>query len=271
MPELPEVETLKNQITPYLPLKIVKIEYSTHFPSLLKTKEFQPAHETIIEIKRIGKILDFLLDSKNHIISGLGMSGGWRIANKKFKEKHTHLQFICKNKKGLIYLAYVDPRRFGRIHFVTPFGATKILSLLGPDPTSPEFNFDYILKTLKKYPNRQIKPFLLDQKFFAGIGNYMASEICARSGIRPTRRSDKITKQEIKKLKFSLDSVISENIINKGLTFSGGYVDANGEKGEGVKNLVVFHQKTCGLCKKTLIKKITLAQRGTYYCPFCQS
>lgn len=198
------------------------------------------------------------------------MSGGWRISTEKILEKHTHLQFKCKNENGFIYLAYVDPRRFGRMHFVTPLGAQNLFSKLGPDPTSSDFNAKYILTILKKYPQRQIKPYLLDQKYFAGIGNYMSSEICVRAGIRPTRRAGKITRKETEKLKEAVDTVVSDSISNNGLTFSGGYVDANGEKGEGVKNLIVFHQKICGFCKKPSVKKIILAQRGTYYCPTCQ-
>jgi len=55
-----------------------------------------------------------------------------------------------------------------------------------------------------------------------------------------------------------------------GTTFQGGYRDSSGEKGLGVQHLVVFYQKTCQLCRKSEVKKIILAQRGTYYCPKCQ-
>ena len=65
-------------------------------------------------------------------------------------------------------------------------------------------------------------------------------------------------------------SVLEGSIKSNGMTFSGGYADTKGEKGEGVQNLVVFYQKVCGLCKTNTIKKIVLAQRGTYYCPHCQ-
>jgi formamidopyrimidine-DNA glycosylase len=102
----------------------------------------------------------------------------------------------------------------------------------------------------------------------------MASEICARSGILPTRPNGNITSDEISKIKNSINIVIKGAIETKGTTFSGGYRDANGEKGEGLKHLVVFYQEYCQMCLenniKTKIIKITLGQRGTYYCPRCQ-
>ena len=125
-------------------------------------------------------------------------------------------------------------------------------------------------RSLKKFPNRQLKPFLLDQKYFAGSGNYIACEICAQAGIRPTRKCAKITKAEALKIKKATDSVINSSIENKGQSFSGGYRDATGEVDQGVQNLVVFYQKICGLCKKTEVKKIELKGRGTYFCPSCQ-
>jgi hypothetical protein len=80
--------------------------------------------------------------------------------------------------------------------------------------------------------------------------------------------------QEITKIKNSMDLVVSGAIETKGTTFSGGYRDANGFKGEGVKHLVVFYQAHCQMCleKQRLSKVIKeiLGGRGTYHCPVCQ-
>ena len=77
----------------------------------------------------------------------------------------------------------------------------------------------------------------------------MASEICARAGILPTRKAKKITKKDAENIKLATDSLLKQSIKNKGVTFAGGYVDANGLKGEGLNNLVVFYQDICGLCR----------------------
>ena len=98
----------------------------------------------------------------------------------------------------------------------------------------------------------------------------MASEICARAFIRPSRRMKTLTRGDLEKIITANKVVLSDSLDSGGATFSGGYLDAHGEKGEGVKGLVVFYQETCLQCNKTPVKKIIMAQRGTYYCPACQ-
>jgi formamidopyrimidine-DNA glycosylase len=264
MPELPEVETIKNQLSEHLPFKIKKVNYSPVVDSLFGEKGFDPKGMRIDEIKRYGKVLNFVLGDQ-HILSGLGMTGGWIISKESLDEKHKHVEFVCDD----IYLSYVDPRRFGFIHYMDEGKKKAFLTRLGPDPFSKEFSAKYIYSVLKKYPGRQLKPFLLDQKYFAGIGNYLASEICALAGIRPTRRAGKVTKVEAGKLKKASDDILNKSIKANGATFWGGYRDASGEKGEALNHLVVFFQEDCGMCGG-VVKKITLAGRGTFYCPKCQ-
>lgn len=268
MPELPEVETIRRQLVEELPFKIKKVEYSPVVKSILKeeSKDFNPKGCEVNWISRKGKLLIFELEDGKYILSHFGMSGGWRISDKKIVEKHTHVQFTGVKK----FLAYVDPRRFGNMYFYKEKKAKAYIDRLGVDISSPEFTTEYIYEILKRFPNKQLKPFLLDQAYFSGSGNYIACEICARAGIRPTRRCGKVTLKEAQKIKDATDSVINNSIENQGQTFSGGYADATGDKGQGVMNLVVFYQKQCGLCNKSKVKKIVLAQRGTYYCPKCQ-
>jgi formamidopyrimidine-DNA glycosylase len=127
-----------------------------------------------------------------------------------------------------------------------------------------------MIAAIKRMPGRAIKVGLLDQKYFAGSGNYIANEICAHARIRPTRLCSKIKTSEYPLIFAAIQKVINGAIASGGTTFQGGYRDTSGEKGMGVQNLVVFWQKTCQLCGVTAIKKTVLAQRGTYHCPKCQ-
>ena len=270
MPELPEVETIRLQINKQTPILVKDMMTSNVVSSILKAQEFDPINKTISHIERTGKLLNFRLDDNLHILSHLGMSGSWRISKNKIEEKHTHIQFQGLNKnKEIIYLAYVDPRRFGNMYFVKSISAQKHFNKLGVDIGSKAFTPHYVYEVLKKYPTRQLKVHLLDQKFFAGCGNYIASEICARAGIRPTRRCGKVTKKECQKIVHATNEVLNPIMKSNGLTFSGGYSDTSGEKGEGLQHLVVFWQKECQMCGGP-VKKIVLAQRGTFYCPHCQ-
>lgn len=273
MPELPEVETIRLQLSESLPLKVESSEMSDVISSLLKpeNRECTFEGETLVKIERKGKLMRMVFTSEKFLLCHLGMSGGWRISKQKVLEKHTHLQFVCKDTNDqLIYLAYVDPRRFGHLFFYKKESSDAKWNELGVDIASKEFTPEYIQSCVKRYPSRQIKPFLLDQKFFAGVGNYIANEICARAGIRPTRRNSKLTKKDAQLLWDGTQSILNDTLTTNGTTFSGGYADTSGNAGSGVANLVVFYQPVCRLCNKTPVKKIVLAQRGTYYCPVCQ-
>jgi formamidopyrimidine-DNA glycosylase len=271
MPELPEVETIKSQLSNFLPLEIKCITFSDKTTRLIKQKDFTPkSGETITEFSRKGKFLIFRFANLNHyIISHLGMSGSWRISDSKLDEvsgKHAHI-IIETDKK---VLSYVDPRRFGHIYFLNKKNFEQKISSYPMDISEPGFDANHIKSIFDKYPNKVLKPFLLDQKNFSGVGNYIASEICARAKLLPTRIVKTLTKKDCLNIKAAIDLIIFGAVKTQGTTFGGGYRDAFGEKGEGVQHLVVFHQVICQMCKKTKVIKTVLAGRGTYHCPHCQ-
>jgi formamidopyrimidine-DNA glycosylase len=266
MPELPEVETIKNQLNEVMPVKVKSIQTSDVVDSIAHTPLDGLSGNTIVEVQRKGKMLNFLLKDKQHLLCHLGMTGGWRITKKPCEEKHTHLAIEGKG----VHLSYVDPRRFGHMYLYNEKDAEKKLAELGEDLKSPNFTEEYFIQALKKYPERHLKVTLLDQSLFAGTGNYIASEICARAKVRPQRRVKSLSKKELSLLYKAVFEVIDGATETGGTTFQGGYADTSGSKGGGVQHLVVFYQKTCQMCHNTPVKKITLAQRGTYYCPTCQ-
>ncbi len=270
MPELPEVQTIASQLNQVMPLKITNFTTSSVSDSIIHTKMEKLKGKTIDVVKRKGKMLNFLLDDGRHLLSHLGMTGGWRISKTKVTEKHTHLQFTGLYNNEKVYVAYVDPRRFGHMYLYDKNEAQAKLAELGHDLKSEDFTYKYFKSSLLKYPQRLIKVTLLDQSLFAGTGNYIANEICARAKIMPDRKVESLTKSEIKNLYKHVFTVIDGATQTGGTTFAGGYADTTGSKGNGVGHLVVFYQKICQMCKKTQVKKITLAQRGTYYCPKCQ-
>jgi formamidopyrimidine-DNA glycosylase len=283
MPELPEVEVIRSQIESYLPLTVISESRSPLISSLTRKSPQNPHAQVtgafLVAIRRHGKVLLFDFKSRLEdsqitytVISQLGMSGGWRVSTNSLNDPHVHLQWQMKNLKDLnpLYLSYKDPRRFGSLGFLTFQEAELKIRSLGVDVSSEHFNLEYLQSIFKKHPEKAIKPFLLDQKYFAGIGNYMANEICARACIRPTRKIKKIKKEELLKILKASKTVLDLSQKSGGLTFSGGYADVYGDKGQGLTHLVVFHQKICQMCKKTPVKKSHLGNRGTFYCPSCQ-
>lgn len=270
MPELPEVKTIADQLNKFMPFKITSITLSDVAASIVHTKMDKLKNKSITTIDRKGKMLNFLIDDGRHILSHLGMTGTWLVSPTKVTEKHTHVQLKGKNDKGDLFLAYVDPRRFGHMYLFDKEDANAKLNELGIDLLSSDFTYEYFKTSLLKYPARHIKVTLLDQSLFAGTGNYIANEICARGLVRPERKVQTLKEREIKKLYAAIRLVLDETIDSGGTTFQGGYRDTTGSVGGGVKHLVVFYQKVCQMCKEADVVKITLAQRGTYYCPKCQ-
>lgn len=266
MPELPEVETIRKQLTHYLPLKIKTLTKSEGLSQNILHTDIDLEEKTLLTINRKGKMLDLVFNDGSHLLSHLGMTGTWLIGEKITITKHTHL--ILTGEKYT--LAYDDPRRFGHMYHYSEQEAEKKLAELGVDLTDPSFSLDYLIRSIRRYPDRALKVTLLDQKIFAGSGNYIANEICARAGIRPTRKCSKVREEEFLKIFKAIHQVLTPAIASGGTTFQGGYRDSTGQRGNGVQHLVVFYQKTCQLCKLTPVKKIVLAQRGTYYCPKCQ-
>jgi formamidopyrimidine-DNA glycosylase len=270
MPELPEVATIASQLNEVMPFTIKQFETSKVADSIIHTKIDKLKGKIILEVGRKGKMLDLILNDGRHLLSHLGMTGGWRISRQKIMEKHTHLQFEGEHAGEKFFIAYVDPRRFGHMYLFDEQQAQEKLKELGVDLKSPDFTFEYFKNSLLKYPARLIKVTLLDQSLFAGTGNYIANEICARAYVRPDRVVKTLTTKELKKLYQSVFVVIDGATETGGTTFQGGYSDTTGSKGGGVNHLVVFYQKICQQCHKNPVTKIELGQRGTYFCSRCQ-
>jgi formamidopyrimidine-DNA glycosylase len=266
MPELPEVETIKNQLQVLQGQTVARAQLGLHFNSLAKTRDFDPTQKKIIRFSRQGKILIFEFENEQYLLSHLGMSGSWILSDQEIPDKHNHLKFYFDKK----ILNYVDPRRFGKMYFLNLENFKKYMSKYPPDMQSPDFTVNTVYNAIHKFPERKLKVTLLDQNLFFGCGNYMASEICALAGIRPGRSCKRVSLSDCYKIHNACHLLISNVIKSNGNSFSGGYRDAFGDDGGGLSNLVVFYQKTCGLCKITPIKKTTMAGRGTYYCPHCQ-
>jgi formamidopyrimidine-DNA glycosylase len=296
VPELPEVETIRRQLNQYLPLEMALADAAgagrEHYLSLLSKRKKGEDLERCLKIhqqleakeillvrlhviERFAKILVFNFEARHtskknpeknfsiQLLSHLGMTGAWIAAARNYNEKHLHFSLHFKD----ISFHYIDPRRFGHLQWSDRYEHINIF-----DVAHPHFDQTHLesLFSLKRLQNKMIKPLLLDQSLFPGIGNYMASEVCALAGVHPQTRIHNLTKEQKEKILPGLKMIIDGQIAHKGLTFSGGYRDTSGEKGSGLTQLVVFHQKICGLCHTSPVTKITIEGRGTFYCPSCQ-
>ncbi len=300
MPELPEVETVKNDLlTRIKNKKILKI--SKDKSKLIKNsfaffkKELEKA--SFLSVERIGKLLifKFLNSSKKekYLLVHLKMTGqliycdknnfiaGGHI-NSRAEEKSIAKQeknVFCKKGKytHIIFefedgakLFYNDLRQFGYLKIVDKKELVEVKSKFGIEPLQKNFTWENFQKIVKN-KKTNIKAFLLNQKNIAGIGNIYADKILFKAGVFPKRNLQTLSREELKNIFLATKSIIAKAIKKRGTTFSD-YRDARGKPGGFRACLMVYGRegKLCKKCKKGIIKKIKVAGRGTRYCPVCQ-
>jgi formamidopyrimidine-DNA glycosylase len=292
MPELPEVETVRQDLAKHLigarfsQIKIIDFKnvapQATFLAKFLKGKE-------ILDIKRKGKLLIVdLKDGKRHLLFHLKMTGqlvlkgekeslagGHSLSEESFSEavggvlpnKFTRAIFEFRNGDILFFN---DMRKFGYIKLVDEKDLALILqNNYGPEPLDRGFNFEY-LKSVLKNRKAPVKAVILNQKLIAGLGNIYADESLFLAGIRPWRLASSLTTEEIRILVKVTKEVIKKAILARGTTFKD-FVDGKGNKGGFVKQLKVYGRQgqKCRVCLDIILKK-KIAGRGTHYCPSCQ-
>ncbi|MEL7563840.1 MAG: bifunctional DNA-formamidopyrimidine glycosylase/DNA-(apurinic or apyrimidinic site) lyase [Dehalobacterium sp.] len=273
MPELPEVETVKQTLSEHLIGLAIKEVWVNH-ETVIKTPGVTEFKKTIIDkiitcIERRGKYLIFSLSQGLKMIIHLRMTGQLVYVEKSIPmKKHTHVVFGFGNDKEL---RFTDQRRFGRIWLVGDNDLSGIsgLSSLGPEPLDDIFCLDDFRNQLAHRKTR-IKPLLLDQTFIAGIGNIYADEILFRSQIHPERSAQSLSEDEILRLFEEIRNTLREAVVHRGTTFSD-YVDGRGEKGSHQNYLNVYQQigEKCPRCG-TIIERVKVGSRSAYHCPGCQ-
>ena len=272
MPELPEVETIKETLKRKLiNHKIVGI--SIRYPNLIEypsSKDFEKeiVGETIHNLDRRGKWILFELDHY-YLLSHLRMEGRYLFRNpNEPTQKHEHISFLLDDG---VELRYKDTRKFGRMHLIEKekLYQQKPLCELGLEPWNETLNAKY-LKTKLKSKSIPIKTTLLDQSIITGIGNIYANEILFLSKINPMKSSNRLTLKELDTIIQNTQKVLEEAIHRGGTTIRS-YEASEGVHGRFQQNLYV-HGKQGELCSfcSTQIIKTTVGGRGTYYCPNCQ-
>lgn len=292
MPELPEVETVRRDLSLVLigaPIVAVEVFHSKTIKPL-NTKELQVRlhNKSIKAIKRIGKLLIFELhNSAEVLLVHLKMTGqliysapiktgeekkllaGGHSLTEPITElpnKHTRLAVTFKNGAQLFFN---DLRLFGYWKFAVPAELEKIKSTYGIEPLTDNFTWPNFKKALGKRTTT-IKAVLLNQTIISGMGNIYVDEACWQAKIHPARPVNSLTESELKKLFTACHEVIELGVKHRGTTFNH-FVDGHGQKGGFLQFLQVYGRagEACSRCG-TPVKKIKLVGRGTHFCPHCQ-
>ena len=261
MPELPEVEIVRKSLNKKIKLKKVKKVIIRNRNLRLKIPfnfDIHFLNKKIIKVDRFSKYLIIYLPKDNYCLIHLGMSGTIHIVNNKsvnkytntsfynspfLPKKHNHVELIFENFK----IIYNDPRRFGFFQLIkNNIDLIKRFSHLGPEPFDKNFNLNYVLNFFKG-KNKDIKNFLLDQKFVSGIGNIYASEILFFCKINPFKKVKLLSKKECKKIIINSRKILLK-AISKGGSSIRDFKDTSGFKG-GFQNEFKVYQQEGVQCK----------------------
>ena len=267
MPELPEVETIKNELSSHVIERLI-IGVVVHDDRLIQPHsigEFcqKLLGQRVTGLSRRGKYLFFHLSDGTVLIVHLRMTGSL-VINSPDDERYIRAVFQFDNGEQL---AFVDRRRLGVMWLAE--SEDEIARKLGDEPLTAGFTAEALAKRLK---GRQapIKAVLLDQTLVAGIGNMYADEALFAAKIHPLKKAGDLSSSEIKNLHKAIVAVLKSAIENKGASVDT-YKRPGGEVGTAHNEFKVAHRKSeaCRVCGAA-IERIPVRNRGSYFCPKCQ-
>ncbi len=270
MPELPEVETTLRGVSPYLVGRVVT-------EVVVRDRRLRwPVPETVHELEghritagtRRGKYLLFT-SAKGTLLLHLGMSGSLRVTDPETPwRKHDHLALTTD--RGL-QIRLHDPRRFGAALFIAgeePH-THPLLAELGPEPLSEDFTaVDLAGKSAGR--TAPVKAVIMDSHVVVGVGNIYACEALFMAGISPMKAAGKVTRPRLVKLVAAVKEVLLASIEMGGTTLRD-FLNEKGEPGYFYQTLRVYDREgePCRVCG-TLVKRVVMSNRSTFYCPKCQ-
>jgi formamidopyrimidine-DNA glycosylase len=268
MPELPEVETTRRGLAPFIEGRVL-IAFSVH-EHRLRWPVVIPEHlpgQTVRRLRRRGKYLLAEFD-EGALILHLGMSGSLRFVPRgSDRLTHDHVEF---DFGGATVLRLNDPRRFGCVLWQQ--GAVErhpLLASLGPEPLENEFSGDYLFRVSRRR-RVAVKVFLMNASVVTGVGNIYANESLFLAGVRPNRAAGSIPRRRWEPVARAVRKVLADSI-NLGGTTLRDFINPEGRPGYFRQQLRVYDREgePCVECETPLIA-VVLGGRSTFYCPVCQ-
>jgi formamidopyrimidine-DNA glycosylase len=270
MPELPEVETSRRGIAPYVEgqavAKITIRDRRLRWP-IERGLERRLAGARIQNVGRRAKYLLIGTD-RGSVILHLGMSGSLFVVDTGTPAGiHDHVDIELTSGKAL---RLRDPRRFGSLHFSRDPLSHPLLAHLGPEPLSSEFTGMH-LWTRSRGRRVAVKSFIMTPQIVVGVGNIYASEALFFAGIHPKRAAGRISHDRYGRLAGAIRTVL-ENAIRAGGTTLRDFYGSNGEAGYFRHELAVYDREgqPCLHCRRPL-RVAVIGQRSSYYCRYCQT
>jgi formamidopyrimidine-DNA glycosylase len=267
MPELPEVETIKNELAPWVVgqsfTRVTTLDDKLVCGCSAKEIRRELIGRKIESLKRRGKYLIFGLSNGRSLIIHLRMTGSL-LLNPKGADRYARAVFHLSSGHHFVFR---DRRRLGKMWLVCD--ADAVVGKLGPEPLDESFTPGALGQRLSRH-HIPVKAALLDQGIVAGIGNMYADEALFAARIHPLRKADALSAAEVRTLHNCIRRVLQAAIGSKGASVDT-YVRPEGELGTAHFDFKVAHRggEPCPVCS-CAIERVLVQNRGTYFCPRCQ-
>ena len=274
MPELPEVETTRRGIAPYLIGRrvtgVILRRPDLRWPIPAEVSELLPG-QRIDAVERRAKYL-LLHTEVGSALLHLGMSGVLRVLPPDAPVgKHDHVDIALERTATQAdrILRFTDPRRFGCLLWQAPGEIHSLLANLGPEPLTDAFDGD-LMWHISRSRTAAVKLFLMDNAVVVGVGNIYASEALFAAGIDPRRAAGSVSRVRYARLAAEVKRILAWAIERGGTTLRD-FINPDGAPGYFFRELNVYGRagEPCNVCG-TAIRQVVLGQRSTFWCPHCQ-
>ena len=269
MPELPEVETTRRGLLPYVQGRkvsaVVLRRPDLRWPIPVEISDVLPG-QRVDGIRRRAKYL--LLDTAaGSALLHLGMSGSLRVLPASTPVRaHDHVDIGIGTRR---VLRFNDPRRFGCLLWQAPGTTHPLLAGLGPEPLSGDFDGDGLFAR-SRGRRAPVKTFLMDQSVVVGVGNIYAAEALFIAGISPLRAAGSITRRRYQALADAVKAILVHAIERGGTTLRD-FISPDGAPGYFEQELLAYGRGglPCPRCERVL-KQAMIGQRASVWCTHCQ-
>lgn len=276
MPELPEVEVVRRGLVEHAVGRQISAVTVLHERAVRRhlagRADFEAAvaGHRVIDIRRRGKYLWWVLDGGDALMAHLGMSGQFRVGAAGV-ERHPHLRVRFSFHDGGPDIDFLDQRTFGGMSYLPgQADLPEPLAHIAIDPLDEAYDLEATVARIKA-KNTEVKRALLDQSVVSGIGNIYADESLWRAQVNYARSTQALTRPTIRRVLQAARSVMSEALAVGGTSFDALYVNINGDSGYFDRSLAAYGQedRPCPRCG-TSIRRDAFMNRSSFYCPRCQ-
>lgn len=287
MPELPEVETVRRGLEPFLAGAVITA-VTARRPDLRIALPSDFARRLsgarVLALGRRGKYLTADLSTGETLILHLGMSGRFTIARDQSVQRpgqfhqagstnprHDHVVLAVAGPAGCGAIVYNDPRRFGFMDLVSTAARDDCRHFrdMGPEPLGPDFSAPALQAALagRRAP---LKSALLDQSVVAGLGNIYVCEALWRARLSPRRPAGRLSAAAAGRLHGAIRAVLQEAIDAGGSSLRD-FAASDGAPGYFQHRFAVYDRAgaPCPACGAP-VRRFVQSGRSTFACGKCQ-